>query len=143
MDIPWYKNYWYIICAFVALGIFVLVYYVTENIKIAVLSIGGEFNYAIEFSLRVLFNPIWILFLWCFERGLKLNSKHHDDILKHIKGVINLAMDNKQKTVLTSTLAKALLDLKSIEKGMKKSLDCGVNMKNSGGDPRIKPNKKI
>ncbi|MEI6378144.1 MAG: hypothetical protein WCO55_00655 [Candidatus Falkowbacteria bacterium] len=137
MNIPWYKNKWYLAALGVVVFIFIIVYLSTENAKISIVNSGYNFNYLIELPLRLLFNPVWVLFLWCFNNGQRLNSAHHYDILKYLQGVTMSALDKSELHVLTSTLAAALVDYNNTEKKIRESLNSGVSMKDDGGSPKI------
>lgn len=138
MDIKWYKNYWYWVAVIIALIIVFLAVFSQKQYAVGLITADGVYRmFSVETFYRSIFNPLWVVALWCFEKGQKLNSEHHKDILKYLKGVVVGAQDCGNKNILTSTLAGVLINSGDIESRIKKTLDSGVNIKKAGGNPTI------
>ena len=97
----------------------------------------SNYTFTLEFFLRIFFNPLWVVSVFFYEKGEKLNSQYHYDILKYLQGVVMSAMDSGEKKILTSTLADALINHNNIESKIRKSLDKGINMKTDRGNPTL------
>lgn len=137
MNIPFYKNIWYwLVIVMITITIFIA-YNSTKTFGFSIINPENNYTFVIEVFLRSLFNPLWAVTLFFYNKAEKLNSRNHYDILKFLQGVVSNAMDNGQKKILTSTLAEALIDHKNIESKIRKSLDSGINMQNGEGSPTL------
>lgn len=127
MNIPWFKNYWYWFAVVVVFGI-IFVAYKSTSVLSANISVDGKTSIVFEIIFRALFNPLWVLFLWFCDKGRKMNSEFHHDILKELKGVIKQAQDSNQTTINVKTLGDIILNNHDVEEMIRKNLDEGVNI---------------
>ncbi len=88
MDIKWYKNHWYILSLAVSSLIIVIAVKVPGSFDFKFTGSDASFSFNINLLYRAIFNPLWAISLWLYDKGLKLNHSRHKEILLNIQGLL-------------------------------------------------------
>lgn len=132
---PW-KNHWYWAAFIVLVFIIFLALSSAKEYSIGILTSQGDISlFSIETLFRFIFNPLWVVFLWFFEKGLKLNADRHEDILKNLQGILVNTAPNGSVTF--KTLHQIIYKYDDIEKDLEKRFKSTDKIKDGGGNPII------
>lgn len=137
MDIPVYKNIWYIAAFLLALVIILGSFFLVPPGEVTVTGSSADVEFLAKFAYRAFFNPAWLICVWLYRKGEKLNSARHRDILVSLQAIVASAQDNDQETVLTRTLARVLVQSDDIESTITETLQRGVSVRAEGGNPVV------
>jgi hypothetical protein len=136
MDIKWYKNGWYGLTLAVSFAIFLLAFISTKSYTLGLYIENGQKTelFLIETFFRAVFNPLWAIALWTYNKGQQLNSKRHKDILLNIQGALDSHDDEEMKV---SKIYAIVYEYDDIEKRLKKKLSKTDTVEDQPGAPTI------
>ena len=135
MDIPVYKNYWYIAAAFATVFIFFLAFVSTKQINLIIVSPEGGVILNLELIYRLMFNPVWAIVLFFWDKGRKANSEHHDRILQNVQGVISDAMRSGRQNIRTDSLATLVYRQENVARDIARRLEDADTITEDRGNP--------
>jgi hypothetical protein len=106
MDIEWYKNKYHLASISVVIIIIIIGLLSSGLYSVGIITNQASVKIISTESLyRIFFNPLWALFIWLHERGLKLNAERHKDILQNIQGALD---SSRGKTIEVNKLCEMI-----------------------------------
>lgn len=67
-----------------------LAFFSSNQYSVGLITNNGNYKIlSLEFLYRSIFNPLWAIVLWFFEKGTKLNNQRHDIMLYKISALLN------------------------------------------------------
>ncbi|MBU0477762.1 hypothetical protein KKC91_04250 [bacterium] len=135
MNIKWHKNRWYWAGHLFILIIIALAVFSVFKHSVGFLSAEGKITIlSSETFYRLIFNPLWILVLWFYEKGRGLNYERHDDILQNIQGALDATHG---KHIKRSDLFNMVYKHDDAPERLEKGLQAHDTVKSSTGKPRV------
>ncbi len=86
---------------------------------------------SIESLYRIIFNPLWAISLWFYEKGLRLNAERHSNILQNIQG----ALDSSGEYIKTGKIYEIIYKHDDAEKRMEERFKKEDTIKNEINNP--------
>ncbi len=135
MNIKWYKNEWYWGAIVVGIFIFILAGYSQTIYSFGLITTEGSYKMlSVEFLFRIIFNPLWAIALWFYEKGLKKNSLRHHNVLQNIQGLL---VGAESKNISAKKIYNIIYKYEDTEKTLNNKFKMDDSVTNDTSSPVI------